>query len=87
MWHELLGIDGVDVRDDFFERGGHSLLATQLTASLRDFFSVDVTLENLFEASTVEQLSNYVMEQLLDQENQDAESLLAEVERVNPDRI
>ena len=64
MVRELLNTDDIGVEDDFFLSGGHSLLGTQLVLRIRSVFGVHLTLLNLFEAATVERLSEKV-EQLL----------------------
>jgi amino acid adenylation domain-containing protein len=53
----LLGLDRVDVEENFFTVGGHSLLGTQLIARIRDAFQVELPLRKVFEAPTVAQLS------------------------------
>jgi len=62
----LLGITDVGLSDNFFLLGGHSLLGTQLIASLRNEFGIELSLRSLFEAPTVEQLSQKVEDQLMD---------------------
>ncbi|HYO55499.1 condensation domain-containing protein, partial [Archangium sp.] len=57
LWAELLGVERVGIHDDFFELGGHSLSATQLVARIRAVFDVDVSLQELFDLSTVAQLA------------------------------
>jgi amino acid adenylation domain-containing protein len=53
----LLGIEKVDVEENFFALGGHSLLGAQLMARVRDTFGVEVPLRMLFESPTVAELS------------------------------
>jgi acyl-CoA synthetase (AMP-forming)/AMP-acid ligase II/acyl carrier protein len=53
----LLGTDRVGVRDDFFDLGGHSLLATQLVARVRDVLHVPLSLSDLFDLRTVEDMA------------------------------
>ncbi|MBU6411539.1 MAG: AMP-binding protein, partial [Verrucomicrobia bacterium] len=53
LWGELLEVQRVGRRDNFFESGGHSLLAMQLVGRVRDHFGVDLPLKNLFEHPTV----------------------------------
>jgi len=53
----LLENKTVRAEDSFFLAGGHSLLGMQLVTRVRVAFGVDLTLRELFEASTVERLS------------------------------
>jgi amino acid adenylation domain-containing protein len=53
MWAELLGLERVGVRDDFFAIGGQSLLAAQLIAQVREIFPGELPLRALFAAPTV----------------------------------
>jgi aryl carrier-like protein len=63
---ELLKNDAVSPEDNFFLAGGHSLLGMQLVMRLRDAFGVDLTLQQLFEAPTVERLALVVETMLID---------------------
>ena len=56
LWSELLGVEKVGIRDNFFELGGHSLLATRLMAATRDALGVDLSLRDLFDGPTIEQM-------------------------------
>ena len=62
---ELLGTEAIGVEDDFFLAGGHSLLGTQLILRIRQRFQVDVSLRDLFEARTIQRLSEVVEELLI----------------------
>ncbi|MCB0212662.1 MAG: amino acid adenylation domain-containing protein, partial [Anaerolineae bacterium] len=53
IWSEVLGLEQVGIHDDFFELGGHSLLATQVISRVREAFSVNIPLRDLFERPTV----------------------------------
>ena len=87
MWQELLGIEQVGIDDDFFELGGHSLLATQIIARLRSMLSADLSLESIFEAPTVRQLSQLITAQSGDQAMQDKEAMLAKkIREMSPEQ-
>ena len=60
LWSELLGVQRVDRRDNFFEAGGHSLLAMQFMVRVRGRFGVDLPLKNLFERPTVAGLAEAI---------------------------
>ncbi|MEO0405799.1 MAG: amino acid adenylation domain-containing protein [Cyanobacteria bacterium P01_A01_bin.135] len=60
IFAQVLGVDRVGAQDDFFELGGHSLLATQLVAKILKGFDVEVTVIDLFEATTVAQLAQRI---------------------------
>src|SRR6185503_11844418 len=41
IWMDVLGLDRVGTRDNFFKVGGHSLLATRVMAQVRESFAVE----------------------------------------------
>ncbi|WP_306326495.1 non-ribosomal peptide synthetase [Streptomyces venezuelae] len=57
LWGEVLGVEPVGVRDDFFALGGHSLLAAQLIAALRRETGQDVSARTLYLRPTIEELA------------------------------
>ncbi|MCP4656947.1 MAG: AMP-binding protein, partial [bacterium] len=63
IWEELLGIEPVGIRSDFFRLGGHSLLAVRLIARIRRHFGRDLPLTVLFQNSTVERLAGILRQQ------------------------
>ena len=62
IWAEVLRIERVGIRDNFFEIGGHSLLATQVVSRVRNRLGVNLPLHKLFESPTVAQLAKEVLE-------------------------
>jgi acyl carrier protein len=64
IWAEVLKLEQVGVRDNFFDLGGHSLLATQVISRVRDAFQMDLPLRSIFEKPTVEELAMVIMEKL-----------------------
>ena len=53
----LLHLDRVSVKDNFFLLGGHSLLGTQLITKINESFGVELSLLNLFDHPTLEEMS------------------------------
>jgi acyl carrier protein len=62
----LLGIERVDVDQNFFLLGGHSLLGTQIILHITKTLGVSLPLRTLFEAPTIRQLAHEVENGLLE---------------------
>lgn len=65
IWGDVLGVDVVELTDNFFDLGGHSLNATQVAARLREAFGVTIAVRTIFEAPTVAELAARVRATLL----------------------
>jgi thioesterase domain-containing protein/NAD(P)-dependent dehydrogenase (short-subunit alcohol dehydrogenase family)/acyl carrier protein len=59
-WQEFLGVDRVQLDDDFFDLGGHSLIGVQLLSEIKKNYGLDPGLSILFEARTVRQQAEYI---------------------------
>ncbi|MEG4226170.1 amino acid adenylation domain-containing protein [Microcoleus sp. N9_B2] len=62
IWEQVLGINSVGIRDNFFEIGGHSLLAARLLAEVEKVFGKKLPLSAIFQSPTVEQLADILRE-------------------------
>lgn len=60
IWSEILGIEEIEPDDNFFEMGGHSLLAIKIANRIRDRYSVEIPLKNLFQNPSLRGMSEQV---------------------------
>jgi acyl-CoA synthetase (AMP-forming)/AMP-acid ligase II/acyl carrier protein len=73
MWAEVLRLERVSVKQNFFDAGGHSLNATQVVSRIRAEFAIDFKLADFFAAADLEQLAQKVEEAVI--EKSDSERL------------
>ncbi|HYW09520.1 MAG TPA: amino acid adenylation domain-containing protein, partial [Longimicrobium sp.] len=60
IWAEVLGVERVGRRDNFFDLGGHSLLAAQVTSRVRHALGVEVAPGALFEGPALAEFARGV---------------------------
>jgi phthiocerol/phenolphthiocerol synthesis type-I polyketide synthase E len=63
VWQQILGVEHVGLRDDFFTLGGESLAALQILNRVQDLFSREISLKKFFEHPTVAGLSEQIRSQ------------------------
>ena len=56
IWGEVLGIDKVGIKDDFFKLGGDSIISIQLVNRLRQRFALNITVNDIFEFRDIERI-------------------------------
>ncbi|MCM3318029.1 phosphopantetheine-binding protein [Rummeliibacillus stabekisii] len=64
IWKKATGFEEINVKDDLFDLGGHSLMATQIVSSIREKFSVSISIDDMLEDASVEYISDLVYQQL-----------------------
>ena len=62
IFSDILSIDAIGIKDNFFERGGHSLLIVQLANRINNLFKTDIPLLYLFNNPTIEQISQKIQQ-------------------------
>ncbi|MBD2494908.1 non-ribosomal peptide synthetase [Nostoc sp. FACHB-280] len=60
IWQTVLQLENVGIHDNFFELGGHSLLLVQVHSKLREVFTKDLAVLDLFRYPTINSLANYL---------------------------
>jgi amino acid adenylation domain-containing protein len=88
IWAELLHVERVGVKDNFFDLGGHSLLATQVVSRLRNTFQIDIPVSLIFKAPTILELNEAIVAGCLEPENADAAAdLVHEIQQLSSEEI
>ena len=62
VWQEVLQVEKIGIHDNFFDLGGHSLLMVKVHSKLREKFSRDVSLVEMFRHPTISALVKYFSE-------------------------
>ena len=60
IFEELLGITINEISKSFFQLGGNSLLTMRLLARLRQTFHLDISLQDIFKNSSIEEIAKLV---------------------------
>lgn len=78
LWEEVLGVEGVGVRENFFELGGHSLKAATIVLKLNTQWDSQLQLSDVFRKPTIRELARYILEK---QQYSDGAPILSVEER------
>lgn len=88
LWRELLHIDQIGIYDNFFTLGGHSLLTMQLASRIHESLNVEVSVAELFNASTLAEMGTIIGQRLIEEEDPEKfDELLQEVQDLSPDEL
>lgn len=60
---DLFGVDDLEYEDNFFDLEINSLLATQLLYRIKQEFNSNLSLQELFERTTIKQLAEFIIEE------------------------
>jgi acyl carrier protein len=71
IWAEVLKLERVGINDNFFELGGTSIMATQVVSRVRKQFTLEMPVILIFEASSVAEYAELVMQARFDQTDDD----------------
>jgi len=60
IWEEVLKVERVGLKDNFFALGGHSLLVISVVGKIREAFSVSLSLHDFLLLETFEELADFI---------------------------
>ncbi len=60
IWKDILKINQIGIKQNFFEIGGHSLLATQVVSRINESFNIQLPIKYIFEYPTIASLSKEI---------------------------
>ena len=63
---KLLGVENISLESNFFDLGGHSLSAVDFVEQINKTFNVNVTLRQIYELNSIEELANLLDELMLE---------------------
>ena len=75
IWQEVLKLDSIGVKDNFFDLGGHSLLAVSLLTQIEKTFKQNIPLATFLTVPTIEGLARAISQE----GSSTSESLLFEI--------
>ena len=61
IWSEVLNINNIGMHDNFFELGGRSLAMMRVYNKLRDHYTLEIPVIELFQSPTIEEMANYLI--------------------------
>jgi len=87
IWSEVLSLDQVGIRDNFFDLGGHSLAAARVVSQVIKQFQLELPLQSLFQSPTVAEMAVIITEtQAKKLSEEDLTRVLAELESLSDEQ-
>jgi len=84
IWAEVLSLDQVGIRDNFFDLGGHSLAAARVVSQVIKEFQLELPLQSLFQSPTVAEMAVTITENQAKKVGQEEMArMLAELEALS----
>ena len=84
IWAEVLYLDQVGIRDNFFDLGGHSLAAARVVSQVIKEFQLELPLQSLFQSPTVAEMAVTITENQAKKVGQEEMArMLAELEALS----
>ena len=68
IWSEVLHLERIGIRDNFFDLGGQSLLGVQIATRLRKQLNLDISLQEIFDNPTIASLALVILRNLQQEE-------------------
>ena len=93
IWQEILGIEKLGIKDNFFQIGGDSIIAIRLTSRINKAFDAHLKVQHLYEQNTIEAYAAIIesekanssdRQKLVDEVNTDLQKLKASVYEKSP---
>lgn len=60
IWKGIINCSNINVNDNFFSLGGNSIKALQLVNKVNDKFHVQLTIKDIFEFSTISEMTKLI---------------------------
>lgn len=64
IWEDVLNVEGIGVRDNFFRLGGHSLKALTLSTRIANHYGSGISFGVVFEHPTIEQMAVFLRKEV-----------------------
>jgi len=87
IWAEILSLDKMGIKDNFFDLGGHSLAATRVIHHVMETFRLELPLKALFDCPTVADMAALIVQNQANHLGEEGlQRMLGEVEVMGEDQ-